>query len=111
VGRLNRSYDHSREEANMAVAFVAMCALAWVALAAIVMGCARVAPVTVWTIGVPWVDPGATAWDERDGDITDKIVTTGAVDFQRVGHYDVRYDVTDSSGNRADTVTRHVRVR
>lgn len=52
---------------------------------------------------------GATATDDKDGDITDKIVTTGNVDNEK-GTYTIDYDVTDASGNAADTVTRTVNV-
>lgn len=54
-----------------------------------------------------WVDPGATALDDTDGDITGSIVTSGSVQAQ-AGYYYLTYDVTDASGNPADTVTREV---
>ena len=56
-----------------------------------------------------WTDPGATATDNIDGDITSDIVKTGSVQ-EAVGTYTLQYDVTDSSGNQADTVTRTVEV-
>jgi hypothetical protein len=57
-----------------------------------------------------WVDPGDSAWDDRDGVITSKIVTGGTVNTAAVGKYTKTYDVKDSSGNAATEVTRIVRV-
>lgn len=39
------------------------------------------------------------AFDDKDGDITDKIVITGEVDNRRYGEYVLEYFVKDSSGN------------
>ena len=44
---------------------------------------------------------GATANDEKDGDLTSKIEITGNVDTSKVGTYKVTYKVVDSSGNEA----------
>jgi hypothetical protein len=56
---------------------------------------------TVMTIahGSTWADPGATATDDTDGDISADIVKTGTVDTNTVGTYTITYTVTDSSGN------------
>ena len=59
--------------------------------------------------GVPFSDPGATATDERDGDITDRIITIGGVDEFTPGMYTVTYRVNDNAGN-IDTATRTVTV-
>ena len=64
-------------------------------------------------VGSLWVDPGATASDNVDGDITARIATTIAkpVDTSRIGNAgEYWYDVTDSSGNAAERVVRKVRV-
>ncbi len=61
-------------------------------------------------VGSTYTDAGATALDNYDGDITTSIVTTSDVDTSIVGFYTVTYDVTDSSGNDAVTVTRDVEV-
>jgi len=45
-----------------------------------------------------------TATDECDGDLTGAIVTTGAVDVNTLGTYNLAFDVTDGEGNPADTV-------
>ena len=65
---------------------------------------------TVVEVGSEYVDPGATAYDSYDGDITNRIVAYSAVNTAAVGTYTVTYGVTDASGNRADQVVRIVRV-
>jgi len=60
--------------------------------------------------GSTYVDAGATASDNYDGDITADIVTTNNVNTAVSGDYTVTYNVTDSSGNAASTVTRNVNV-
>ncbi|MDP1727835.1 MAG: DUF5011 domain-containing protein [Bacteroidota bacterium] len=54
-----------------------------------------------------YVDPGATAMDNKDGNITSKIVRMGSVDSSKVGTYILKYTVADNAGNR-DTVSRTV---
>ena len=66
-------------------------------------------PVTV-EVGAPYVDDGATASDDVDGDITDSIVTVNPVDSATVGTYTVTYNVADAAGNDAVEVTRTVNV-
>lgn len=61
-------------------------------------------------IGTSYVESGATADDNYDGDITTNIVTdSSAVDINTVGDYSVTYTVADGSGNTA-TKTRTVHV-
>ena len=54
-----------------------------------------------------FTDPGATATDQEDGNITSKIVVTGSVDTHTFGTYILTYSVTDSGGLTAST-TRSV---
>ncbi|WP_299440755.1 DUF5011 domain-containing protein [uncultured Aquimarina sp.] len=61
-------------------------------------------------LGGSYTDPGATASDNVDGDLTSAIVTTGNVDLNTEGTYTIRYNVTDSSGNQAVEVTRTITV-
>ncbi len=61
-------------------------------------------------VGGTYEDAGATAMDAVDGDLTDEIVIDNPVDTSIVGTYVVSFNVTDESGNRADTVTRSVQV-
>ncbi|KZY62174.1 hypothetical protein A3750_09720, partial [Oleiphilus sp. HI0079] len=56
----------------------------------------------------PFTDPGATASDAADGDLSGSIVPTGAVDPNVAGTYTLTYNVTDSQSNAAPTVTRDV---
>ena len=46
-----------------------------------------------------------TATDNYDGDITSQIEVSGEVDTKKTGSYQVKYNVTDSSGNKADEKT------
>lgn len=61
-------------------------------------------------LDAPWLDPGATALDDVDGNITDSIVVSGLVDTSTPGSYTLRYNVSDSSGNAAAEVERTVQV-
>lgn len=61
-------------------------------------------------IGYPYIDAGANAVDQEDGDITSKIVTTNNVNTAKPGIYYVNYNVTDKDGNNAVQVTRTVNV-
>ena len=54
-----------------------------------------------------YIDAGATATDEVDGDLTSSIVTTGVVNTSIEGNYVITYTVSDTSGNTA-TATRQV---
>ena len=56
-----------------------------------------------------FTDPGATALDETDGDITPSIVVSGAVDTAVAGLYTLTYAATDAAGNAA-SVSRVVTV-
>ena len=46
-------------------------------------------------------DKGATATDNVDGDLTEKIEKTGEVNTAKEGKYEITYTVKDSSGNEA----------
>ena len=60
--------------------------------------------------GSNYVDAGATAEDNIDGDISDSVVVTAAVNTAVVGSYIVTYDVVDFAGNDATPITRTVTV-
>ena len=61
-------------------------------------------------LGDSFDDPGATATDNKDGNITNKIKKSGTVNTNRAGTYKITYTVEDSSGNKA-TITRTVIVK
>jgi len=52
---------------------------------------------------------GATAIDNYDSDISDKIVVTGNVDNKKTGEYTITYKVKDSSSNES-SITRVISV-
>ena len=60
-------------------------------------------------LGRQYIEKGATAIDEKDGNITNKINVSGSVDTSKVGTYDVTYSVTNSLGVTT-TMTRKVEV-
>ena len=59
-------------------------------------------------VGGLYNDPGATASDNQDGDITGQITTTSNVLTSLPGTYEVSYTVTDAAGNAATEVRRTV---
>ncbi len=61
-------------------------------------------------VNTTYIDPGATANDNIDGDITNKIEVTNPVDTTKEGIYTIHYNVSDSSGNPADEMFRTVQV-
>ena len=50
-------------------------------------------------VGTEFQDPGSEATDDFDGDISDKIVVSGTVDYSKAGEYTLTYTVSDSAGN------------
>ena len=52
-------------------------------------------------VGDSWTDPGATATDETDGDISSSITVNGTVDTSTVGTYTLTYSVADAASNTA----------
>lgn len=57
-----------------------------------------------------YTEQGATANDNKDGNLTSRIVITGNVDTSKAGTYKITYTVEDSAKNVA-TVTRTVTVK
>lgn len=61
-------------------------------------------------LGDTWTDPGFTATDDEDGDISANVVVDDTdVDTDEIGEYEVSYTVSDDAGN-VGTTTRVVRV-
>ncbi len=62
----------------------------------------------VHILNQPYIDEGATATDETDGNITYNIYVDNQVDENKVGWYTVTYTVIDEAGNEAAPATRDV---
>jgi len=60
--------------------------------------------------GQTYVDAGATALDNVDGDLTANVVVNSAVNSSVIGSYLVTYDVSDAAGNAALQLSRTVSV-
>lgn len=54
--------------------------------------------------GTPYVEPGYSATDNVDGDVTGDVVVTGSVDHNTVNQYSLTYSVTDAAGNTSTRV-------
>ena len=61
-------------------------------------------------LGDTYTDAGATANDDKDGDLTSQITVTDDIDVNKVGVYEVVYTVSDEAGNTT-TETRTVTVQ
>jgi hypothetical protein len=48
-----------------------------------------------------YTEPGFTAKDKKDGDLTSKVIVTGTVNTNKIGDYQLKYEVIDKSGNQA----------
>ena len=57
-----------------------------------------------------YVEPGYTATDDVDGDITSKVEVTGTLDVHKEGSYILYYNVSDNAGNMAIQKEREVKV-
>ena len=57
-----------------------------------------------------YVESGATAMDNEDGDISSDVIITGNVNVNQTGEYKLFYDVEDAEGNKASTAKRYVHV-
>lgn len=64
----------------------------------------------VVSLNAAYVESGATAKDNKSGDITASIVISGTVNENKVGEYRKFYDVEDENGNKAATAIRFVNV-
>ena len=51
--------------------------------------------------GEDYQEPGATATDETDGDLTGQIIITDNIDYTKTGIYEVVYRVSDEAGNES----------
>ena len=60
------------------------------------------------SLGTNYIDAGATATDNYDGDITSHISILNPVDFNAPNTYIVKYNVSDTNGNTATELRRTV---
>ena len=61
-------------------------------------------------VGDSFTDPGATASDTIDGNLTSSIVVTGSVNTGAAGTYILNYNVSDAAGNTAAQISRTINV-
>ncbi len=61
-------------------------------------------------VGDTYTEQGATAKDDKDGDITSKISITGSVNTSKAGKYTITYSVKNSNGKTV-TKTRTITVK
>ncbi len=59
-------------------------------------------------LNTPYTDPGATATDEADGNITNNMYIKSDLDVNMVGEYTIVYSVIDKQGNEASPATRWI---
>jgi len=55
-------------------------------------------------VGNNYIEPGAEAIDNVDGNITSNITVSGIVDTNQTGRYNRLYQVSDSAGNKASVI-------
>ena len=60
--------------------------------------------------GEAFIDPGYSATDNVDGNLTGNVLRGGNLNTNREGNYTVTYNVSDSSGNAANQMVRNVTV-
>ena len=63
------------------------------------------------SIDSTYTEPGFSAIDETDGDITVNVSTTNNINKNVVGTYYVKYNISDAAGNKATEATRTVLVK
>lgn len=66
--------------------------------------------ILVAEVGGAFNDPGATASDPQEGDLTSKVQAEGNVNTASLGTYTIAYTVSDTAGNEADPIQRTVSV-
>jgi hypothetical protein len=52
----------------------------------------------LWNVNIPYVDPGYTANDLGDGNLTSAVIQTTNLNYTKLGTYTIIYTVTDSRG-------------
>lgn len=54
--------------------------------------------------GQEYIEPGFTAVDDSDGDVSEKVKAKGVVDRYNKGDYEIQYTISDSYGNEAKAI-------
>lgn len=62
------------------------------------------------SLGEKYVEPGYTATDKEDGDLTDSVLKSGKPNVEVRGNYEIIYFLEDSSGNKVSE-TRKISVK
>lgn len=57
-------------------------------------------------VGETFTDPGWSATDDIDGDLTSSVVVEGGVDTNNLGVYNLKYSIADSAGNTSEATRR-----
>lgn len=55
--------------------------------------------ITLKTSDTSYIEPGYSAIDDTDGNITDRVVVTNNINYGVEGEYDITYTTTDTAGN------------
>lgn len=66
-------------------------------------------PIILHLGGSPYIEQGAYAYDDLEGNISSQITASGNVDTRKAGTYSVTYSVTNNAGMKS-SITREVRV-
>lgn len=107
AGTYTITYNVSDEEGNVAIEVTRTVIVANDTVAPII-NLIGSDPMNV-ELGAAFTDPGATATDNVDGDITSSIIIGGdTVDVNTAATYIITYNVNDTAGNPATQVTRTV---
>ena len=61
-------------------------------------------------LGESFVEPGFNATDNNDGNITARVVVSGAADTMKIGTYELAYAVTDDAGNQSEILKRIITI-
>jgi subtilisin-like proprotein convertase family protein len=111
IGTYTRAYNVSDAAGNAAVTVTRVVYVIEAAdTTAPVISLFGASPLTIEQ-NTTFIDPGAAANDNVDGNISGNIVVSGTVNSNVVGSYRLSYNVSDAAGNSAVTVTRTVNVQ
>ena len=59
-------------------------------------------------VGSEYDEPGYSATDDQDGNITELVKVVGEVNASKAGNYQLTYSVIDDAGNLSDEVIRTI---